>query len=649
MGRGSAAAICTVVLLGVALSPVRGTAAPLSQPSLSLTAEDAESYLDGFFAEGLQRADVAGAVVVVVKDGRVLLEKGYGYADIDTRKPVDPDRTLFRPGSISKLFTWTAVMQLVEQRKLDLDRDVNDYLDFRIPDAFGKPITLRNLMTHSAGFEEELKDWGTEDPSRMMSLRAVAARTPTRIYPPGERTAYSNYGASLAGYIVQRVSGERFEDYVARHIFAPLGMTHATFVEPLPAAMRPDMSRGYQLPEDGAQKLELISMSPAAGLSATGGDIARFMMAHLNNGSYDGGTILKPDTAIAMHRTAFQPTPPLPGMALGFYHEDRNGHDIIGHDGDTRAFHSDLHLILDANVGLFVSLNSAGHETSPISNLRSRLFDGFMNRYFPGVAAPVSAVQFPSARADGEKLAGFYALSRRSETNFMSVSALLIPIQISVAADGSLNIPALRALGGPTRWIEVGPFSWIEPREGHCLVARVEDGRPKWISMDLFPPIMVLQPISFWRSSFFVGPLVATSLLMVLLTTIFWPVKAVVRWRHSRDFSLSGRSATLYRLARLAALIDAVAILGWVAFLAAGQSNILFFSSANDGLLRLLQVLALLAIAGAILPILQFADALRDSKRVWWTKVTDGLLAIATLSIAWFFFAFHFVTLSLNY
>src|SRR5215472_7255034 len=177
-------------------------AAPLVKHAL--TREDLEAYFDGFFPDTLARADIAGAVVVVVKDGKVLLEKGYGFSDIKTRAPVDPSRTLFRPGSISKLFTWTAVMQLVEQGKIDLDRDVNDYLDFQIPASFPKPITMRNLMTHTAGFEEHYKGVGIDDPARLLPLRtALIVSLPSRIYPPGEVSAYSNYGAALAGYIVQ--------------------------------------------------------------------------------------------------------------------------------------------------------------------------------------------------------------------------------------------------------------------------------------------------------------------------------------------------------------------------------------------------------------------------------------------------------------
>jgi len=194
-----------------------------------LTKADVEAWLDGFTPYALQRGDVAGAVVVVVKDGQVLLAKGYGYADVAAHKPVDPERTLFRAGSVSKLFTWTAVMQLVEQGKLDLDADLNGYLDFKISPRNGKPITLRNLMTHTPGFDEAIRALIIADPKDMPTLEAGLKHwIPPRVTDAGSTPAYSNYGAGLAGYIVQRVSGISFDDYIEQKIFAPLGMSKVT-------------------------------------------------------------------------------------------------------------------------------------------------------------------------------------------------------------------------------------------------------------------------------------------------------------------------------------------------------------------------------------------------------------------------------------
>ena len=157
-----------------------------------------------------------------------LLKKGYGFSDIAKKKPVDPDSTIFRLASISKLFTWVSVMQLVEQGKLDLDADVNNYLDFQITPAFGKPVTLRNLMTHTAGFEEEIRDILLTDPKKATPLREfLMENLPRRMFTPGEVPAYSNYGVGLGGYIAQRASGQLFEDYVADHILQPLAMKHS--------------------------------------------------------------------------------------------------------------------------------------------------------------------------------------------------------------------------------------------------------------------------------------------------------------------------------------------------------------------------------------------------------------------------------------
>jgi CubicO group peptidase (beta-lactamase class C family) len=186
-------------------------------PTHPLEKADLEAWLDGFVPYALKNGDIAGAVVAVVKDGHVLVEKGYGDADVARKIPMDPEHTLVRIGSTSKLFTWTAVMQLVEQHKLDLDRDINDYLDFKVASKTGAPITLRDLMNHRAGFEEGLKDVLAVDPHALQTTEQYLKTHPRpMLFAPGEVPAYSNYGAALAGYIVQRVSGERFEDYVAR-------------------------------------------------------------------------------------------------------------------------------------------------------------------------------------------------------------------------------------------------------------------------------------------------------------------------------------------------------------------------------------------------------------------------------------------------
>ena len=298
------------------------------------------------------KGDIPGAVVVVVKDGQVLTERGYGYADVAKKTKVDPKSTLFRPGSISKLFTWTALMQQVEQGKVDLNADVNKYIDFKIPPFEGKPITVLNLMTHTPGFEEQVKDLITLGEKTQVPFDTLLKRwTPNRIYAPGTTPAYSNYGASLAGYIVQRTSGEPFDAYLEHHIFGPLGMAHSTFRQPLPANLKPLMAEGYVSGKDKPYGYEFVNAAPAGALAASGDDMGRFMIAHLQNGTYNGQQILQPATAQLMHSRANSPFAAGDGMAHGFYETNINGMRVIAHGGDTVAFHSDLHLFLDKNVG----------------------------------------------------------------------------------------------------------------------------------------------------------------------------------------------------------------------------------------------------------------------------------------------------------
>ncbi|MEZ5347558.1 MAG: serine hydrolase domain-containing protein, partial [Pyrinomonadaceae bacterium] len=234
-----------------------------------LTAADVEAFLDGIMPQQLATNDIAGATISVVKDGEILFAKGYGYSDVENKKPVLPNETMFRPGSISKLFTWTAVMQLVEQGKLDLNKDVNEYLDFKIPEAYGKPITLKDILTHTPGFEEQIKDLFTFDKKPFDLGEYVKTHIPRRIFPPGTTPAYSNYGTTLAGYIVQRVSGQPFNQYIEEHIFKPLEMKNSTFVQPLPSGLAPKMSKGYLLGSGEAQKFEVVNAYPAGSLSST--------------------------------------------------------------------------------------------------------------------------------------------------------------------------------------------------------------------------------------------------------------------------------------------------------------------------------------------------------------------------------------------
>ncbi|HTU81161.1 MAG TPA: serine hydrolase domain-containing protein, partial [Candidatus Acidoferrales bacterium] len=306
----------------VAAAPALAATAPATKSAgnaPAMTAADLNAFYAGLVPYALHRADIPGAVIVVVKDGKILFAEGYGYADVKTKRPVDPATTIFRPGSVSKLFTWTAVMQLVQAGKIDLDADVNKYIDFTIPPFEGKPVTMRDLMTHTGGFEETVRDLLVERADQVLPIDVyLKRRLPTRIFPPGKIIAYSNYGATLAGYIVQRVSGERFEDYIAKHILDPLQMRYSTFEQPLPPRLAPLAATGYLDASQGKTKpFEFVDTAPAGASSSTGIDMAHFMLAYLDGGTYDGYQLLEPATIKEMWTPQVAPEPGLPSFDLG--------------------------------------------------------------------------------------------------------------------------------------------------------------------------------------------------------------------------------------------------------------------------------------------------------------------------------------------
>jgi CubicO group peptidase (beta-lactamase class C family) len=445
----------------------KGSAAISSSAPPALERADLEAFFDGIIPLQLERSDVAGATVLVMKEGKDVLRKGYGYSDVAKKKPVDPETTMFRLASISKLFTWISVMQLAEQGKLDIDADVNKYLDFQIAPAFGKPVTLRNLMTHTGGFEEEIRDVLLTDPKKATPLREfMIENQPRRIFPPGEVPAYSNYGVGLAGYIVQRASGEPFEQYVAEHVFQPLGMKHSSFKQPLADDLLPFPSDGYRGDtEKPAVGFEIFTPAPAGGVSSTASDMGRFAQALLNGREWEGQRILKTETLNMMWTRQFGTSEALPAMCMGFYQTWRNGLHFIGHDGDLIAFHSMFLLEPKEKLVIFISYNSAGSA----NKTRAEILMAFADRYYP--YSPKAEFQKLSDD-DRKAITGTYQSTRRMESNRLKLGNLIELSEATVDKDGVLKIEDVKDLRGHLRqWKPIGKDLWQEVDEQRRLFA----------------------------------------------------------------------------------------------------------------------------------------------------------------------------------
>ena len=460
-------------------------------------------------------------------------------------------------------------MQLVEQGKLDLDRDVNDYLDFKIPPKFGKPITLRELMTHTGGFTETMKGSGTRHTSDLKPLgEYLKAHIPARIFPPGKMPAYSNYGCALAGYIVERVSGEPYETYIDRHIFQPLGMERSTFRQPVPASMQSDLATGYKPDGKTPWYFEPINPVPAGALSSTVADMAKFMIAHLQDGRLGSQEILKPETAELMHNSSFKVLAPLTGMSLGFMELDRNGHQILGHSGATAVFRTQLFIFPKDGVGVFMARNSPGMGQG--EDMDDLLVKRFTDRYFPAPPLPTEPT-VATAQAHARLMQGTYELTRRFDTSFLGALGLVgqgwfSPITVRANPDATITFSGF---GPPKTYREIGPFLWRQVDGRDLLAAQVENGRVTAFRMNDMPAIIMFQPAPWWKGGWnglaFMG-----SVLDLLLTVVLWPVAALARRRYGSGFSLEGREATAYRFVRLAALVDLGFLIGWFRFVVSG-------------------------------------------------------------------------------
>jgi CubicO group peptidase (beta-lactamase class C family) len=467
--------LCAVLALWSQAPPAQATAAPDVHPAPAphtLVKEDLEAFFDGIIPLQLERSDVAGATVLVMRGAETLLQKGYGFSDLKAKQAVDPEATMFRLASISKLFTWTAAMQLVEQGKLDLDADVGRYLDFAIRGA--GPITLRNLMTHTTGFEETVRDIIVTDPKKYLGLREFLVQNqPNRLFAPGTVPEYSNYAVGLGSYIVQRVSGERFEDYVAAHIFAPLGMTHSTFFQPPPTALQELPSQGYpSSTRNPAIGFELFSPAGAGGISSSAADMGRFGQMLLNGGELDGQRILKQGSLAEMWKPQFRANDQLPPIGLGFYQVWRNDLKWIGHQGDLVAFHSLFFVEPQQRLVLFISYNSAGSS----GKSRPELLDAFSDRYFPSELHQPFIATTGSGLKDIE---GTYQATRRADSTMLKLFALFGQSHAKLDKDGVLHIDKSKDLRGhPFGWKPIGPDLWQQvDDQGKLFAIRAADGR----------------------------------------------------------------------------------------------------------------------------------------------------------------------------
>jgi CubicO group peptidase (beta-lactamase class C family) len=438
--------------------------------TISLTdPKEFEAFLDPIFAEQMKKMHIPGAAIAVVKDGKIFFSKGYGYANLETKTPVTADKTIFRIGSITKVFTATSLVQLAERRKINLNDDVNKYLkDFKIQNTYPQPVTFANLLTHTAGFDEINLGRKTTSEDRVIPLGEFLKARLIRRKPPGDFISYSTYGISLAGHLVETISGTPYKVYLNKNIFQPLGMNRTSIVS-VSANLQPDFATGYDYSADSYRPLgfEYFHTYPASDINSTAIDMARFMLAHLEGGRYGTGRILSERAARNMHEQHFTNHPRLLGIAYGFFENRQNGLRAIEHGGSMEGFSALLYLSPEKRLGIFIAAN---RETGDLQEeVRSKILD----RYFPTasgtkITQPPAGLKERLDRFAGKYRADFYCHTCKEGARGYVPQAF----DIKANDDGTISL-----WGGQWRQIEPLLFQLVRGQlgNGETLVAFQED------------------------------------------------------------------------------------------------------------------------------------------------------------------------------
>lgn len=589
-----------------------------------------ETFVDATIDAQMKAFDVPAITVSIVKDGEMIFAKGYGLANIEKQIPVTAEETLFRPGSTSKLFTWTAVMQQVEQGKVNLDADVNTYLNtFQIPATYDEPITLRHILAHTAGFEEGgLGYLIIYDPAKATSLReAMATHIPRRINPPGKYSSYSNYATALAGLIVENVSGIPFNDYIKQNILDPLGMTRSTFEEPLPDHLKEGMAVGYKR-DTGAFKPEpfeiIKSFGPAGALSSTSTDMAKFMLAHLNDGQLGESRILQADTAQLMHSRLFGGDDRLSGMAYGFYEEYVNGHRLIGHGGDTMQFHTNMVIDKDEDLGIFISTMGVQG-----GKARSEFVQAFYDHYYP---SPLTQIAPPADFNDrSAQYAGTYVFWRHNQSTLEKAAGLAGGLEVVPTEDNTLM---LAGLFEPRQFVEIGD-NLFRQVDGPLRIAFGEDegGNIRDLYIDGFPFMAASrQPAA--EGKLFSQLLPGVSLFLFATVWVGW------LYRRKEFKTMTGDERMAIKFSMALSGVTLVFIVLLVSIILVEQEGL--FSEIPT----LMKVTLVLPDIAAILSLGVAWFAVKAWREGFWRKgrrIHYTLVALSGLYMSWFYYYWNFL------
>jgi len=543
--------------------PEQSVPAAPSAPGLN-DSQEFETFVDKFFQEEMSKTHIPGGVISVVKDGKLFFAKGYGYANVEKKIPVVADKTLFRVASLSKLFTATAAMQLYERGMLQLDGEVNQYLtDFQLENPYPEPVKVAQLMTHTDGTSQRRIGLAARTAQEMQPLgEYLADHMPPVFWPPGKLYNYSSHSSALLGYLVQKISGLPFVQYIDKNIFQPLNMPRSAFVQPPPPPLAEDLAVGYQYQNGNFNPVPYLylNIAPAASVHTTAIDMAHFAIAHLQLGRYENARILKPDPVRLMHQTHFTQHPLLPGTAYGFHERLENGIRSLTHLGSLRGYSSSLTLLNDQNIGIFTATNS-------FAGIHGKFLSQFFERYFP-VTTPARQQPLSLPQKQLNRFTGIYRDLEYPRDTFAKVSAPFKHIKIEKGDNGTLLVrtPSLFFLGNAPK-IELIP---VEPLlfqrasdEAFTGFSEDSSGRIAFAFNPIFPVIGTFERIHWYETVWVQLGIVGFCAVVFLSSAIIYPLLPLIRRLRGKRFRVERRLSQAWLLAGLIGTLNLVFLIGF--------------------------------------------------------------------------------------
>lgn len=616
-----------------------GSAAASTEQPQVVQAE-VEQFLDEVIQPRLNNAVLSNVSVALVYNGKLVVSRGYGFADQAAGQKLDPTQHLIRPGSVSKLLTWTAVMQLTERGLIDLYADINSYLDFTIPAHPSGPVTMRHLMTHRAGFEDVLRDLMATSPQQLVSNEEWLKRwVPQRVFAVGTVPAYSNYSAALAGYIVERVSKMPFATYVEQYIFQPAGMKNSSFRQPVPDALAGHIAKIYDKSGIRQVPYDYISPLPAGSLSATAQDMGLFMSAFLAGNKDGTAALLSTKTREQMLSYSAFAAQGMDTMALGFFRDNEQGVQIWQHGGNTRTYHSHLMLVPEFGVGLFVSIGSAAGRAQAYE-LREALNTAFIKKYLPTKATETQLHSDPAgAKQRADEVIGYYQSSRTSFSTLLAVLQPLYRLKVTATETGDLILAGYnKADNTPWLWSEVQPYLWQQVDGQDRLSALVKPGQPVMLNIGALAAVQSWNKVHPLANAAVLVPVWCSALVILLLAVLKLPYlwfRYKKRWVHQTG-----------AITAIAVACCALALFAGLAVLNLTLDGIYSFAP-SDLLIRAAQLLCFFAVLGLVPAGLLLKQSFGAG--VWRQRILHTLTVLAFLFIASYLAVYNLWSVQLYY